>query len=103
MQWCEAPLIRGMVRQEQGVAGFLRVKREGIGQGVVQPEFDGQVQGRHTLLVRLVIVEGDEAAGGKRDKLLTQVLRLVLEAIILEQGEKVMQDGVAVLISDSEG
>lgn len=70
---------------------------------MVQPEFDGQVQGRHTLLVRLVIVEGDEAAGGKRDKLLTQVLRLVLEAIILEKGEKVMQDGIAVLISNVEG
>jgi len=31
------------------------------------------------------------------------VLSLVLKAIILEQGEKMMQDSVAVLISDVEG
>ena len=54
---------------------------------MVQPEFDGQVEGRRTLLVCLVAVYCNEAGGGNRDELLAEMQSLVLKAIILEEGE----------------
>ena len=90
VQRCETPLIQSMICQEEGGGGTLGVEGEGIGEGLVQPEFDGQVEGRHTLLVCLIVVYCDEAGGGERDELLAEMQSLVLKAIILEQGEKVM-------------
>jgi hypothetical protein len=103
MQRCEAPLIQGMISQEEGDGGItLSVKGEGIAQGLVQPEFDGQVEGRHTLLVGLIVVDCDEAGGSQRDDLLAKMQSLVLKSIILEQGEEMMQNGVTILVSDVE-
>ena len=82
VQRCESPLIRILIGIEKH--GLFQIAFEGEGDGVIDPEFDGQVQWCHALLVYLIASKVNQVLGTEGDQILAKVHRGVSCDIILE-------------------